>query len=198
MEAAKKEFFHPEEHVFEDDRAFERRMALFFDWYVFERKLSKKGKTPLEVFLEDHARHLSPQDKSRYEGFLRNTHSLFEVMKNSKPTILVRDLFTKKKHSVHEEENPLIFQERFLLEGRLLLWKEREYFSGAFCFHPPDVKKLLVRELKRAKKDQLHDIDPLLRKFFLIAVRYERYSHVNPVKIYNDALTHGREADHRG
>lgn len=188
MEAAKREFFHPEEHVFEDDRAFERRMALFFDWYIFERKLSKKKKTPLEAFMDDHAGDLSSHDKELYHGFLGNTHSLFEVLKNSRPTILVRDLFTKNKHNVYEEDNPLIFQEGFLFEGRILSWMGKECFSGAFCFHPPDVKKLLVKELKKVRKSKSLDIAPLLRSFFLIAVRYERYKHVHPVTIYKDSL----------
>jgi len=187
MEKAKNEFFHPDAHVFEDDRVFERRMALFFDWYVFDRKL-KDGKTPLTLYIDEHASKMSPEDNAAFQGFLKYNHSLFEVLSNTKKIIIVKDLFTKKRHSIHEEENPLFFQKRLLLEARIIPLKDKEYFSGAFCFHPPEVKKLLSKELKKLRKSKIKDTWPLLRKFFLIAIRWERYRHVDPYRIYSDTL----------
>ena len=48
--------------IFEDDKSYNTRMALFLEWYLFDNYVTKKSKTVLEVLIDEN-RETWPREK---------------------------------------------------------------------------------------------------------------------------------------
>ncbi|MEW6222619.1 MAG: SEC-C metal-binding domain-containing protein [Candidatus Hadarchaeota archaeon] len=76
-------------------------MALLSDAFIFDHKLPGKNMTPFEFFMEN--AQLSPDERSVYEGFSRNTHSIFEILEVRRDEGLVlKDLIGEGEYWVKE------------------------------------------------------------------------------------------------
>ena len=51
VKQAKEEFFGRTGQVYEDDEAFETRMTLFLEWYLFDRKINGSDQTPFDLLM---------------------------------------------------------------------------------------------------------------------------------------------------
>jgi hypothetical protein len=150
---AKAEYFAGTGEIFEDDRSFEMRMASFLDFYVFDRLLSDLGRTPAQLFVED-AQGIREEDLVVRRALAQTRHSIWEVRKLATELVRLRDLFTSKDTDVFERRQPAGLKKGDLIEARLIPVDGRYLFSPAFCFHPPEAKKPVVKELKRLRKEQ--------------------------------------------
>ena len=181
---AKAEYFAGTGEVFEDDRSFEMRMASFLDWYLFDRVLQGPGVTPARVFL-DEAQGVEPADVAIRRGLAETRHSLWEVRKLAKELIRLRDCFTGKDTDVFERRQPAGLKKGDVIEARLIPLDGRFLFSPAFCFHPPEARKVIFKELKRLKKEQpgfgTRDFIWSLAKMRL---KWERYRNIAVTDIY--------------
>lgn len=181
---AKAEYFASTGEVFEDDRSFEMRMASFLDFYVLDRPLPAHGKTPAQVFLEE-ADGAPESDLLLRRGLVESRHSLWEVRKIAKELVRLRDCFTAKDTDVFERRQPAGLKKGDLIEARLIPVDGRFLFSPAFCFHPSEAKKGIVKELKRLKKEQ----PGFCQRDFIWSVakmrlKWERYRNIAVEDIY--------------
>lgn len=184
LKLAKKEFF---DHVSLDQELtehFELRMNQFYDWYFFSRKLSNFGQTPLNsCFLVRELRFT--EDELKVIDILKNnTHSLFEFNKIKNQDVYIKDLLKNKKIVVKNSKVLFGFNEEEIFETRLIEIDGNYIFMKGFCFHPLSVKKIILEEVKRYRKNT--DLDPEVLMFKLMKMRYkfEQYRHVSPEKIY--------------
>ncbi len=181
---AKAEYFAGTGEVFEDDRSFEMRMASFLDFYVLDRPLPGPGKTPAQIFL-DEADGAPASDVLLRRGLVESCHSLWEVRKIAKELVRLRDCFTGKDTDVFERRQPAGLKKGDLIEARLIPVDGRFLFSPAFCFHPSEAKKGIVKELKRLKKEQ----PGFSQRDFIWSVakmrlKWERYRNIAVEDIY--------------
>jgi hypothetical protein len=179
---AKAEYFAGTGEIFEDDRAFEMRMASFLDYYVFDRPLPDTGRTPAQLFLADAA---TEAERAMRAGFVETRHSLWEVKKLAKELVRLRDQFTGKDTDVFERRQPAGLNKGDLIEARLIPVEGRWLFSPAFCFHPAEAKKVILKELKRLKKEEPsfrpRDFIWTLAKMRL---KWDRYRNIAVADIY--------------
>lgn len=181
---AKAEYFSRTGEVYEDDPSFDMRMASFLDYYLLDRKLGLLGKTPAEVFLEQ-SEGLSEEEREARRALTATIHSLWEVRKLGKEMIRLRDLFEGKDYEVYERRQPAGLRKGDLIEARLIPVNGKLLFSSAFCFHPEDARKPVLKELKRLKK-QSPDFD---RRQFIWSLSYmrlklDRYRNIAVQDIY--------------
>jgi len=167
-----------------DDEGHRERFALFFDWYLFDRKLSAIDMEPLQYFIQI----LSEQDcfneaVNLYRGFSKNIHSIFVVKGKGSDYLKVKDIFSKKRYVV-TEENTIGFSKRDIMEARLIPFKNTYRFSGAFLFYPLDIKKILKNEIKQAKKQGGQDFNAFLLKFRKLKTTWERFTRMDIRKVY--------------
>ncbi|MBS2029209.1 MAG: hypothetical protein JST54_15005 [Deltaproteobacteria bacterium] len=184
--AAKAEYVGYTGEVFDDDRSFEPRMASFLEFYLFDRKLPAQGLTPAELFLRERGPTVSPDERQSLEGFTQTLHSIFEVRKLHPGGIRVRELFTGKDHEVYERRSVAGMSKGDILEARLIPNQGRELFAPAFCYHPKEARKAILKELKRQKKKPDPDFTPQKLIFTLsrMALKVERYRNIAVEAIY--------------
>jgi hypothetical protein len=136
-------------NVYEDDKSYESKMALFLDWYIFSRFNLKSNKTILEKIIDRDKEILSSNLLKAFKGFTKNIHGIFIAKKVKEHSALVINLFDNNKYEVIEPIEKFYFSKNGLFEGRLLNFDNVYYFTGNYCFHPKDSHKYIQQEVEK-------------------------------------------------
>jgi hypothetical protein len=183
---AKADYFQRTGEVFEDDKVFETRMALFLDYYLFDRPSRETGKTPAQELYEERLRTGPPEESVPFRGLTETVHGLFEVRKLGQESVRMRELFSAKDHDVTERRKMAGVQKGDILEARLIPFGGHLWFAAAFVFHPREAAKLILKEVKRRKKNGLgHNPRDLTWDCSRRALKTERYKQIAVEKIYD-------------
>ena len=183
--AAKAEYFQLTGEVFEDDKSFEMRMASFLDFYLFDRKHPMAGKTPAEEFYEQKVHAVSAEEASAFRSFTETLHGLFEMRKAGGKTLRLRELFSAKDYDVTERRQMAGLEKGDILEARLIPLQGHLLFSGAFCYHPKLVSKLIRQEVKRRKHGADANPQAFAWECAKRALQVDRYRKIGVEKIYD-------------
>jgi len=149
--AARRVYFdlHGEPH--EEDKSFETRMNGMLDHYLYDFRPPGSTDTTIEIFMRDLQQQLTTDELAMYRVLARSVHGLFEVKKIKPPDVRLRDVFTDIVHDVTERRQMVGLEKGDILEARLLPFDGRLFFSGAFLYHPQEVRKLILSEVKRLR-----------------------------------------------
>ncbi len=181
---AKREFFENSSVFDETSSHFELRMSQFFDWYFFTRKLRGYDCTPVEAALLPRELKYTP-DEVNMIGILKlHRNSIFEYVKTKGTDLCIKDLITDKK--IWVKESPFLngFSSVELFQVRIVPIGDNYIFMRGFCFHPPESRKFILKEVKRHQKNADLSVEKLLLKLVKMRYKYEQYKHVNIDMIY--------------
>jgi hypothetical protein len=187
--AARRHWFdrHGEPH--EEDKSFESRMNGMLDYYLYDFRPPGSTETTIEIFMREMAPQLTTDELAQYRVLAKSIHGLFEVKKIKPPDVRLRDVFTDVVHDVTERRQMLGLERGDLLEARLLPWDGRLFFSGAFLYHPQEVRKAVLSEVKRlrkaAGKGNLPDVGGFIATLSRMAMKLERYRNVKVESLYD-------------
>lgn len=188
--AARQAYFERFGEPHDEDKSFESRMNGLLDWVLYDFR-PNGADTTLELFLKDPSQGLTTDELSAIRELSRNLHGLFEVRRIRPGEIRLRDVFTGKDHDVTERRTMAGLAKGDLLEARLLPHEKGLYFSGAFLYHPQEVRKTILAEVKRlrkqAKKGGALDVKGFLAALSRMAFKLERYRNVKIESIYDFA-----------
>ena len=145
---ARKEYQKYTGDIFEDDKSYESQMALFLEWYIFERSDPIHDQTVLELIINNENK-VSPHLLKNIKKFTANIHGLFVIKKISSHFIRVINLFDDEKYDVVGSSSKFSFSKGTVFTGRLLPHEDSCYFTGNFCFHPKGSKKFIKNEIKK-------------------------------------------------
>lgn len=181
---AKRDFFDSSSVFDEGSSHFELRMAQFFDWYFFTRKLRGYDCTPLDGALLPRELKYTPAEIEMLNIMKRHRHSLFEYLKTKDGNLIIRDLISDKKVTV--KESPFIsgFADDEVFQVRMIPIGDSFIFTRGFCFHPPEARKFIFKEAKRYRKNPDLNVEELLLRLMKMRYKYEQYKHVTVDKIY--------------
>ena len=191
--SAKRDHFatHGEPH--EEDRSFDTRVNGMLDFYLYDFRPAGGTGTTVERFLEAEGPGLSADEMSAFRDLARGIHGLFEVRKIGDARIRLRDVFSGTDHDVTERRNVAGLDKGDLLEARLLPFGGELFFSGAFVYHPREVRKEILAEVKRRKKEAgkggAPDVAAFLAQLARMAIKLERYRNVRLESIYDFSPT---------
>lgn len=189
VSAAKHEFFDRAGILDEMAADFEMKMSQFVDWYLFSRPLNKTGETPVATALAMAGDPLNQEERDALTNVRNNIHSLFEFVKVKGEDVYVRDVFSKEKHVIKKSPFSVGFNPDELFEARLIPIADTFQFSKAFCFHPPQVTKIIMKEVKKVKKLKADELpkakEALLVRLFKLRYKYEQYKHLDVREIYS-------------
>lgn len=185
---AKREFFDRAGILDETSGDFESKMAQFVDWYLFSRPTRRASKTPVAMAMLGTGPALGPDERSMVEGMNNGIHSLFEFLKVKGDDVHVRDVFTGTKHVIKRSPITMGFNRDELFEARLIPVGDSFQFSKGFCFHPPQVVKIIMQEIKRLKKLPPADLEAakeaMLVRLFKLRYKHEQYKHLDVREVY--------------
>lgn len=186
--AARRDHFGREGEPHEEDKSFEARMNRLLDYYVYDF-LPNGVDSTLELFLKEGAGDLTTDERAQVREVGRGRRGLFEVRRIRSGEIEVRNAFTGQLLQVVERRMAVGLGKGDLIEARLLSYGGRLHFSPAFLFHPREVRKRILGEVRRrnkaADKGGTPDVVDLLARLSRMALRLERYRNVRVESIYD-------------
>ena len=158
--AAKKIYQMETGTIYEDDKSYDSRMALFLEWYLFNNYAPKSSKTVLQVLLENNSEEINSDKLKIYKSISESIQSLFLIQKVYDGSLKTINLFTGETYLVQEKNSRLIFRKNDIFQGRIIYFQNQFHFTGNFCFHPERIYKyikpeinLIAKKLKQYKKD---------------------------------------------
>lgn len=188
IKQARGEYFSLSGGVREDEPSFEPRIEAFTEWYVLDRVLGDGNKTPLELYLSSKRGELGAEEVEVYEGFRNSQRGVFEFLKTRKEHLLVRDLSTRQKVAIFERRQPAGLEKGAVLEARVLNFRGNPIFTKGIIYHPMEVRKFIVAEVKKLMKQDPAAYPQLVRWLSLARLRCDRYRRVDPVRLYRQTI----------
>lgn len=184
---AKAVFFERTGEVHEEDRSFEARLALFVEWFLFDRPMDGAEVTPARAFLEQNRASILPEEEEAFAAFGSTAHGVFEVRKlGTKLGLRVRDVLSHEEYDVLERRGLVGLNKGDIFEARLLPVEGNHVFTGHFLYHPVEARKAILKEAKRrrkAKPDRAAALD-FAHELARLALKLERYRSVPVENIY--------------
>ena len=150
--AAKKTYQMETGLLYEDDKSYNSRMALFLEWYLFNNCAPKSSKTVLEVLLENNSEECNTDKLKIYKSISKSIQSLFLIQKVHEDRVKAINLFNDEIYLVQEKDSRLIFKENDIFQGRIIYFQKYFHFTGNFCFHPKKSHKYIRYEIKLIAK----------------------------------------------
>ena len=181
LERAKQGFFKQIGEPQNGEPLLESRLASFFEWFLFTRRMDGTRFTPVQIYIEKNADKLDGLEREILEGFTKTIHSIYKVNKTGEQGAL-KDLFTNKNYK-NVKQMPGGLSKTDIIEARLVPLSQGFLMTEAMCFHPPAAHKFLVKEIKKAKKNG-DDLELLLRRFMAMSTKWERYPRMKVDQIY--------------
>jgi hypothetical protein len=151
--AARQEYQKYAGDIFEDDKSYENQMALFLEWYIFDRIEPANNQTILEKIINN-GKGTNHDLLKSISLFIPHIHGLFIIKKIKDNSVKIINLFDNEKYDVVEPSGKLYFSKNSIFEGRLLVFEHTYYFTGNFCFHPEGSKKFIISEIKKISSSQ--------------------------------------------
>lgn len=182
---AKARYFRAAGEVFEDDPFFESRMNAFLEYYLFDYPAGPGGKSTTALVIERGRETLAPDELVAFAGFDRGIHSVFELRRKSGEVLHVVNLYDDEKYEVFERRTLAGLDRSDIFEARLLPFGDRLHFSNAFVFHPKEVRKFVVAELKAFRAQGAPEPTPVVHRLAYLRLKFDRFRRVDAAKIYS-------------
>ncbi len=187
--AARQAYFGAFGEPNEEDKSFEMRMNALLDFYLYDFR-PNGSQTTVELFIVDPANALTTDEAAKYRDLGRSVHSLFEVRRIRPGEVRLRDAFTGRDHDVVERRQIVGLSKGDLIEARLLPSDGWLWFSGAFLYHPQVMRKRILLEVKKLRKEAAKngagaDVAGFLALLSRMAFKLERYRNVKIESIYD-------------
>jgi hypothetical protein len=173
----------------EDELSYEPRVNGMLDAYLYDFRPNGGKTTTLENFIAANGAEMEPGLLDAFRRLTGNVHGLFEVRKIEEGRVVLRDVFADADHDVAERRQLAGLKKGDLLEARLLPWGDQFRFSGAHIYHPSEVRKRILAEVKRLRKaagrTSRPDVKSFLATLSRMAFKFERYRNVRLESIYD-------------
>ena len=187
--AARRDHFERYGEPHEEDKSFETRMNGMLDHYLYDFRPPGSPETTIEIFMREMGPQLPTDELAVYRVLAKSIHGLFEVKKIRPGEVRLRDCFTDVVYDVTERRQMLGLAKGDILEARLLPFEEKLFFSGAFLYHPQEVRKLVLNEVKRLRKQagkgDPPDVEAFIATLSRMAFKLERYRNVQVESLYD-------------
>ncbi|MFH1811099.1 MAG: hypothetical protein ABIJ09_20330 [Pseudomonadota bacterium] len=188
IQLAREEYFAESGPVREDEPSFDARLEGFTEWYVLERTVPSRHRTPLELFLSEQRGQIDAEDVEVYEGFRLTRRTLLEFVKSKDDHIIARDLFSGRKQAFFERRKLAGVDKGTLFDARVLQFRGVEVLTRSTIFHLDEVRRLILAECKRLRRGAVEEQSALTRKLSLARLRAERYRRVDSERLYRQVL----------
>jgi hypothetical protein len=186
---ARRAFFDRFGEPHEEERSYETRMNGMLDYYLYDHRPGGGQDTILDLFLRDQSQGYASDELSLFRALGKTRHSLFEVRKlRPGEWVRLRDVFSDRELEVAERRQMAGLEKGDLLEARLLPFQGQLHFSGAFLYHPREMRKVILAEARKRHKSAGGapvDVTAFLAQLSRMAQKLERYRNVKAQSLYD-------------
>lgn len=182
---AREEFLEATGRVHEEDVAFDERMALFTEWFLLDRPLTGAGgPTPCEEFAAREGAAADLQTRQDLLALCTSHRTLLQLVSSDEPGArLVDDLLYGMRWEVCAPDGLPGLDVGNLFEARLVGVGGEVHFTGAFCYHPPEVSPRIRRFVERTR--ERGEAGPaVLERLLSLRLAYDRTAGVGADRIY--------------
>lgn len=168
--------------VHDDEALYEERATAFLEWLALDF-VPAPEKPPAVVAL---LKASDAATRAPLAALASNHRSIFRVDHLVDEGVVLEDLWGGAMFLVHERRQLGGLDPGELFEARLVPDPEKPphvVFARAFCFHPREALPS-VRELVAASHAAGASRESLCFKLLRLRVRWERYRHVAPARVY--------------
>jgi hypothetical protein len=196
---AKKEYQLTTGEIYEDDKSYNIRMALFLEWYLLDNYIPDTQRTILENIIEENQSTWAQNHLEACRDITNNIQALFEVKKIRDNSVTVLDLFKDEKYLVNEADSKLVFRKGDIFQGRIVPHQGNWNFTGYFCFHPSKTQRYIKDEAKkifslhRSWQKELTDLEKELSKKEKKSLKNSKYIEKIKVKIERTDMSERRD-----
>lgn len=169
----------------EDNLDIEMKWSQFRDWFLFSYS------APYQILAQDSFQAKVEVPKNIMDSILTSQSSVFQHIKSYKDQLKIRDLISRNKYYVFDENVQLILEKNDYFQTRIFNLDNKHYFSGSYVIHPPTARKFIDSKIKIIKKEKDKAKKPELQfkfldSFFKMYYRALRFRQVEIQKIYSD------------
>lgn len=184
---AKKYFFGDVGLNVADTDSYEKRMDLFFDWYIFSRPLAGINITPIKLALEIEEFPIeNDSERAIYKNLALTSHSLFEVVKIKGNDVFLKDLFRGTKHQIKDSLINFVGQNGSLIDIHIIPEGKFHQVTKGICVHPPESQKFILQELKKLKKVSPQEWENFMLKLLRMYFKLDQYQHLQCSQVYSN------------
>jgi hypothetical protein len=188
MIKAREGYFQSLGIVHESDELYEEAMKAYLDWFLFERPIAAEGLTPVSLFIEGAVQPLPPEDAEFYRDLANSARrSLFIIKKVTDDAVDCKDLFSKSKFSI-SEENPKGFMKGEIFEARTFTLEKTNMFGDLLRFHPPRANKAIIKATKVLNDCSSLAAKDLMMKIAVCKIKHYRFPRIDLLQFYSEAL----------
>ena len=181
--------------VFHDDSFYSARTSYFFDYLIFERRLSNQaaptseGATPYQFLLGQLQAQQDALPRLIHEqvlGLGEFRHSLFQILKINEKSMLLQDLLAPAKITVQAKPMETFrgLEKKTILQAFVFPLGSINQLSSGIVLHPQKANRLIKKCIKKARSTDDFSAKSLLSRLATVQIRYLRHRHVSPKLIY--------------
>lgn len=182
---AKDEFFGDVGLGDTEGHEFERKLNLFYDWYLLTRPLAGTQLTPAKMVIDLEGFEMTAAELQEFKHLAQAKYSLFEYIKTKGRDHYAKDLLTGEKICVKNSSLNIIANKGSVFSTHFINDGQNNFFTFGMTFHPPEVEKFIFEYAKKLKnsphEEQWRAIVTLIKMNF----KLERYPHVGHDQIYS-------------
>ncbi len=159
--AGRKQYQALSGQIFQDDKSYESRMGLFFEWFTLDRVFPETGNTPLQQFLLV-AQSTGDAPTPEIVRVLSSTlHGIFQVTQARSGELRIREMFEDKEFRVKDDGTGLYFNKQDVFEGRLIQMENANFLTGNYVYHPTAAVKFIRSKIKLIQVKEKEDFKTL-------------------------------------
>lgn len=168
-----------------ENQEFEQKHNLFYDWYLLTRPLEGTLLTPSQMALDLDGFEISEEERPYFEALSKARYSIFEFLKTKDKDHYVKNLFTGQKTVVKNSTVTIVAEKGAIFNTHLIFDGKDNAFSQSMVFHPAEVRRFILDQVKKLKKSTHEEQAELAMRLTKMYFKHEKYPHVGFEKIYN-------------
>lgn len=177
----------------EDNLDIEMKWSQFRDWFLFVyvTDVNNPDLSPKKIMMTDSFRSAVDIPKDIMDAIIESHLSIFQHLKSYKDQIKTRDLLTRVKNYIFDQNVQLILERKDYLQTRIFKYENKYYLGGSLVIHPPTARKFIDSKIKLLKKEKNKVLKAeneikFLENIFKMYYRALRFKQVEIQKIYSD------------
>jgi hypothetical protein len=173
-----------------DSNDMEIKINLFIDWFIFKRHLEAFNKSPINYLCEKNEFPVSDHHLGLINNLCSSRLSLFEFIKVRGEDVYVKDLCSDYKLTMKKSPFIVGFRQDEIFSARIIPFEDSFVFSKAFCIHPSEAKKFILKEIKKLKRNidnsSIEEREDLVFRLLKMRYKIDQYRHINLRDIYTE------------